>query len=213
MIITRISPAQWLGRVISGVLMWELALASVVYAESGQGTLEVSAGLSAALQLSCSKPLTFGVWFLTPGSREGGTTEIEISPGVPGGSPVTNKRSGSGSSGFPGPGQGECTVSGSLADDDTELSVTFGTASIDLQPEAVLFQGLPSSDGGLSVKNFTIRPAASGSTFPALNSNPKLTNGEATFAVGGHLVIPGNLTSDQFGGYTGTVTLTVTDNL
>jgi hypothetical protein len=209
----RISSARWLGRLVSGVLVWELALASVAYAESGQGTLEVNAGLSAALQLSCTKPLTFGVWFLTTGSREGGTTEIEISPGVPGGSPVTNKRSGTGSSGFPGPGQGECTVSGSLADDNTELTVTFDVASINLQPEAVLFQGLPSSDGGLSVKNFTIRPAASGSTFPALNSNPKLTNGEATFAVGGRLVIPSNLTSEQLGGYSGTVTLTVTDNL
>lgn len=196
-----------------GLLIVGSVFQTNVRADPGKGSLEINAGLSAALKLSCTEALTFGVWFVLPGSRDGGSTEIVLQPDVPGGSPVTNKISGSGSGSFPSPRQGERTVSGSLADDDTELTVTFGAASINLQPEEVLFQALPSSDGGLSVKNFTIRPAASGSTFPALNSNPRLTNGEATFAVGGHLVIPINLTSEQLGGYSGTVTLTVTDNL
>jgi len=208
-----VSPARWLGRLVLSVFISGSGLATAAKAESGQGTLEVHAGLSAALQLSCPKPLTFGIWFIPSGIRKDGSTEIVIEPDVPGGSPVTNKRSGDGSSSFPGPRQGECTVSGSLADDDTELTVRFSDTTINLQPAAVLFQDLPDSDGGLSVKNFTSRPASSGSSFPALNSNPRLTDGEATFAVGGHLVIPSNLTSGQLGGYSGTVTITVTDTL
>lgn len=194
------------------ILTASLGFASVTNARSGQGILEINAGLSAALKLSCYKPLTFGVWFLLSGSRDS-STEVRVKPNVPGDSPITTKLAGDGSRGFPSPGQGECSVSGSLAEDGAELAVTFGETSIDLQPEAALFQREPSSDGGLTVRNFTFRPAASDSSFPAEMSKPKLSNGETTFAVGGLLVIPSTLTNDHFGGYTGTLTITVTDNL
>jgi hypothetical protein len=184
---------------------------SPALADTASGTLQIEAGLVAGLTLSCPKPLTFGVWFVQSADREGGLTRFRLTPNVPGALPSPNLVEGRGTSVLPGPGQGECLVTGSVAEDNTELAVSFGTSFVDLAAEAVLGLDAPGSAAGVRVENFLFRPATQGAGVPSVSAPPKIVDGQAEFAVGGELVIPNNLTAENFGGYSGSITITVTE--
>lgn len=197
-------------RFVSTIFIF-LNISAVATAESVTGSLQIEAGLVAGLTLTCEKPLTFGVWFVQSADREGGATRLSIGTNVPGALPSLNTVSGFGTSVLPGPGQGECTVSGSVAPDDTQLTVSFSDSSITLGSAEVLGQGAADTAAAMTVENFTFRPAAFGPGFPVAGDNPRISDGRAAFSVGADLLIPNNLESENFGGYSGTVSITVTE--
>jgi len=186
-----------------------LCLQTSLLADTATSNLQINAGLDRSLILNCSKPLTFGVWFVQSSDRTGGQTLIRVGPNVPGGLPLVDQRSGEASGVLPGPGQGECQVSGSTAPDGTELSIVFNSTVLTLNPEALLGQNRPAESGALRVERFRWRPASAG--FANEGVLPKIESGTASFAIGADLIIPNNLNAANFGGYSGSITITVTE--
>ena len=195
-----------------GVLM-AACLGLMLPAVAANSSLEINAGLQRSLILNCHTSLTFGVWFVQSGNREGGPTLIRIDPNVPGTNPSINRMSGLAVGVNPGPGQGTCTISGSTAADGTELSVDFVESFVTLIAGAVLGKNTPVNvSDAIVVSRFRFMPSQSSiSGTPLQNANPVLSNGSASFAVGGDLTIPNNLDASNFGGYNGTLTITVTE--
>lgn len=191
-----------------GVLM-AAYLCLMVPAMAANSSLEINAGLQNSLILNCTKPLTFGVWFVQSGNREGGATIIRIGPNQPGLLPTLNVRGGRGTSAIPGPGQGECSLTGSSAAEGTEFTVSFGETTLNLLAANVLGRSQANTAAGLSVAGLRFRPL--GPQFPQEMEAPKLIEGTASFAVGGDLTIPNNLDASNFGGYNGTLTITLTE--
>jgi hypothetical protein len=189
------------------VLCWP----TFIYADPINGTLHIEAGLEQGLVLNCSKPLTFGVWFVQSADRTGGQTVIRIGPDTPGSLPSINRVSGEALGDRPGPGQGECHVSGSSATNGTELSITLSATSITLHPKAVLGQPMPTETTAIIGQRFRWIPSTPNPA--SLNTLPQLENGNASFAIGADLIIPNNLNPASFGGYSGSITITVTELL
>lgn len=191
-----------------GVLM-AAYLCLMVPAMAANSSLEINAGLQNSLILNCTKPLTFGVWFVQSGNREGGATTIRIGPNQPGLLPTLNVQRGRGTSAIPWPGQGECSLTGSSADEGTEFTVSFGETTLNLLAANVLGRNQAAKAAGLSVTRLRFRPL--GPQSPQEMEAPKLIEGTASFAVGGDLTIPNNLDASNFGGYNGTLTITLTE--
>ena len=191
-----------------GVLM-AACLGLMLPAVAANSSLEINAGLQRSLILNCHTSLTFGVWFVQSGNREGGATNIRIGPNQPGQLPTLNVKTGRGTSVIPGPGQGECTLSGSSAADGTAFSVSFGETTLNLLAANVLGRNQPANAASLSVARLRFRSLSP--QFVGEMVAPKLSNGTASFAVGGDLTIPNNLDASNFGGYNGTLTITVTE--
>ena len=190
-----------------------LFFSATLLADIVSDDLQINAGLETGLSLTCFDALTFGVWFVQSGNREGGATLIRIDPNLPGTLPSINRISGLAVGVNPGPGQGTCTISGSTAADGTELSVDFVESSVTLIAGAVLGKNTPVNvSDAIVVSRFRFMPSQSSiSGTPKQNANPVLSNGSASFAVGGDLTIPNNLDASNFGGYNGTLTITVTE--
>lgn len=187
------------------VVLAALGVATPSLADTASDDLQVNAGLVAGLTLTCSKPLTFGVLRIQSLDLGVAQTEWRLTPNQPDQLPTFNQIAGAFGTAtgvLPGPGQGECSVVGSVAPDDTTVSVSFGSAAVTLGGAAVL--DLPAAtppEGGLQVDRFRTNPSV-----------PTITDGETRFAIGAVLAIPNNLVTANFGGYSGTVTVTVTEN-
>ena len=165
--------------------------------------LEITAGLDEALTLRCETALSFGITRLETGDR-GGTTNLTVPAG---GGAISVGGTGDGVSTVGNGQPGQCTISGSAAEADTEVTVTFETGesdSVSLGGDEDAFPPLdaPNTAADLKVSEFETDPG----TVQIDGS------GEATFNIGGTLEIPGDVVEVNLGGYRGEVTVVVNDD-
>jgi len=160
----------------------------------------------AASTLNCNKPLTFGVLrtqLLDLGVPE---TKWRGSANQPGQLPIFNQVAGpfgTATGVLTRPGQGECSVVGSVAPDDTSISISFtsgGSVTLDGVAVLGLLAATPNQDG-LTVDRFR--------TVPSLS---RRLDDETRFVIVADLVITNNLVAANFGGHTGMITITVEEN-
>lgn len=179
-----------------------LGFSQSALAEEASGTLDITAGLAEAMTVTCDAALSFGVTRLSTGDRNGSTTLTVAADPDTISATIGGAATGVVSSAV---SAGSCVVSGSQANDDTVLTVTSDGKSIDsvsVSLDAAATDGLSAASSpvsGLDVGSFTL-------------SDTSLTSGEATFAVGGTLTIPNNLTEGNLGGYNNTLTILVSDD-
>ena len=181
-----------------------LGLSQTALAEPATDDLDITAGLTGALTLDCNEPLSFGITRLNTLGRDGETTlTVSASDGT-----ITVDGADDGVTTDSGRAQrGECTISGSAAEDKTEVTVTFETGegdSVSLGQDEDAFGAL---DGpGTPLSNLDV------GTF---ETNPETVeigaDGGATFNIGGKLTIPGTVEENNLGGYRGEVTVKVDD--
>ena len=181
--------------ILATSLVAGLGFSQTALAESADGTLTINAGLSEALTVTCGTALSFGITRVTGDVLTTGTTLVMDTEGV-----ITDKPDGV------NPGSstaGECTLSGSLADDDSPVAVTYGdtpvagsSASATLSGNVDAFAELGAGTGTLTVNSFT-------------QSATAISGGGSTITIGASLVIPENA---SLGGYQGTILVTVDDN-
>lgn len=180
-----------------------LSLAQLAWPNPGSLDLEINAGLTQSLTLACTSPLSFGISLITlPGAVASHTLTLNAQ---------THAITSPDLAGFAAPATGSagaCTLSGSMAEGNQNLSIHIGvattvpsSATTNLAGAEVL--GLSAAidseiAGALIVNNFTLYPLI-----------PTVDNG--TFAVGADLVIPGHLGADGLGGYSATITVFVDD--
>ncbi|WP_018952039.1 hypothetical protein [Thioalkalivibrio sp. AKL12] len=183
-----------------------LGFAAPALADVATDDLQVNAGLVAGLTLTCDKPLTFGVLRMQSLDLGVTATQWRLTPNLPEQLPSFNQTAGAfgtATSVLPGPGQGECAVVGSVAPDDTTIGISFASSSVTLTGAEVLdLSAATPPEPGLTVDRFRTNP-----------SLPTIVDGETRFAIGADLNIPNNLVTENFGGYTTTVTVTVEENL
>ena len=178
-----------------------LGLSQTALAETASDDLEITAGLTEALTLSCNAALSFGITRLGTLSRDDDTT-LTVDPetgAISEDGGIEGVTAGSGQA-------GECTISGSNADESDTVTVTIageiGTVSLAADGEA--FGDLESPDSALEdldVGTFTTDPG----------TVEIEADGGATFNIGGTLTIPGNVGDDNLGGYSAEVTVEVDD--
>lgn len=194
---------QFIGASTLALAVLSFAMSSPAFAESANGTLQVQAGLVAAVSLSCEKPLTFGVLRIQSANLGVSETKWRLTPNIPDALPAFNQIAGAfgtATSVLPGPGQGECTLVGSLASDDTTITISV-ESSTGLAGASVLQLGAATPPAeGLIVDNFQTNPVS-----------PKINDSSTRFAIGADLAIPNNLSEANFGGYRGSITVTVTE--
>jgi hypothetical protein len=180
-----------------------LGLSQSAIAESADGTLNITAGLSEAMTVTCNSALSFGVTRVTTGDRDDATILTVDADNTTGSPNTTSGTLTDVTFGLVSPGS--CTVSGSQADDTTVITVSF-------EPTVIELAGLQGAEGldipgtdisGLNVDSFT---TTSGATL-------ELTDGGTIFGIGGRLTIPNNLVAGNLGGYGAQVTVTVDDGL
>ena len=178
-----------------------LGLSQTALADTAQDDLDITAGLTEALTLSCDTPLNFGITRLGTLDRAGETTiTVAANDGAisPGG--ITEGVTAGG-------GQaGTCAIAGSSATEGDNVTVTIGgesgTVSLDADGEAFSGLDVPGTPlSNLDVSGFATHPATV--TIDA--------NGGAEFNIGGTLTIPGTITEVNLGGYSNTVTVEVND--
>ena len=188
--------------VASGIAV-ALGLSQTALAETAEYDLEIKAGLTHALTLSCEEALSFGITLLGELDRDSETT-ITV-PADDGSISVGGDKDGV----TAGSGQaGECTISGSNADENDEVTVTIagesvGDASVYLDGDgSATALDAPSSD----IDEFEV------STFTKDPDPVEIDeNGGATFNIGGTLEIPESVEDNNLGGYSKTVTVEVDD--
>ena len=169
-----------------------IGITSNANAEQADATLNVTAGLKEALSLTCDQALNFGV------------VGVDDVTGYSGGSVEVNPDGtlGTVSSGLSAnendANNGVCTMSGSAASDNTAITVTYATGTLSGSSFGAL--SAPTNAGSLSLNSFE----ESGNT---------VQSGGATINIGASLAIPGSIDADAFGGYSGTVTVTVDDGI
>jgi len=180
-----------------------LGLSQNAIADTATDDLEITAGLTEALTLSCDSALNFGITRLGELTRGGETTlavSAETGNLTTGGS-TTGVTAGSGS-------RGVCTIAGSSAAANTSVTVQIGgsavgDASTTLDGDVSAFSGLdaPESDATLTVDSFQLNPA-----------DVQIdANGGTSFGIGATLTIPASVSENNLGGYKNTVTISVND--
>lgn len=182
------------------------SLAGVAKAETSNATIDVYAGLSSVMELTCSD-VNFGVWRVPTGTRSGGATTVSLTS-----SDTTSITSGGTdkialSTKYEAPKSGKCIVSGSTAADSAK-----GAASITAGDTGSFV-----TNGGTGFNNETLAaPTAvvSGFTYSlaVTEGSPTINSGAASFGITGTMVIPDSLTNDNYGGYqASSVTVTFND--
>ena len=179
-----------------------LGLSQTAMAEAAEGDLVITAGLQEAMTVVCTQPLSFGITRVATGER-GGSTTVTVNP--------NNPNTGAGTLGgqtddvTPGTTQrGVCEVSGSQADDNTLITVSFNpdTTNLGGQDGAEGLDEPETALGNLAVASFTTSRA---------KGDLELQDGATTFGVGGTLTIPNDLITDNLGGYGATIEVVVND--
>ena len=175
-----------------------LSLSQTALADTAEGELEIHAGLSTAMTVSCPQALSFGITTL-PEENRGGETTLTLDPdddSISVGGQTDDIATGTGQA-------GECTISGADVNASMTVTVEDGGSEVGLLEQAVL--GLDAADAGasISVTSFTTNP------------DPVQTdeNGNVTFNIGGTMTIPEMIGSTGMGGYVGTATVTVDDGV
>ena len=180
-----------------------LGLSQTALADTAEDQLEITAGLADALTLSCDT-LSFGITRL--GELEQRASETTITVPADGGA-ISVGGTGDGVSTVGNGQPGQCTISGSAAEADTEVTGTVETGesdSVSLGGDEDAFPPLdaPNTAADLKVSEFETDPG----TVQIDGS------GEATFNIGGTLEIPGDVVEVNLGGYRGEVTVVVNDD-
>jgi hypothetical protein len=162
-----------------------MAASPTIHAETATATLEVTAGLRAAMSLECNTALDFGWTTLNTAAAvtltvdPTGAVSVPDSAGVTVGTAVA----------------GECTVSGA------------DTATV-----SIVIDGATTMTAG-KVGNLALPTTALALAFTAVPEAPSIavTAGSATFKIGGTLTIPAAIVSADLGGYIAQSTVTVSD--
>jgi hypothetical protein len=162
-----------------------MAASPTIHAETASTTLEVTAGLRKAMSLSCPTALDFGWTTLDTAAAVTLTVDTLGAVTVPDPSGVTVGTAVA----------GECTVSGA----DTATVSILITGDTTMTGAAV--GGLTAPSTALALA-FTAVPEA---------ASIEVTDGSATFKIGGTLTIPAATVSANLGGYTAESTVTVSD--
>ena len=184
-----------------------LGLSQTALADTAEDQLEITAGLADALTLSCDT-LSFGITRL--GELEQRASETTITVPADGGAISVGGDDDEVTAGSVQ--AGECTISGSNADEDHPVTVTIagetdGTGSVALVGDASAFSDLDAPEqvseiNPLGVSDFETEP-----------SEVQIgDNGGATFKIGGTLTIPSQVVEDNLGGYRAEVTVEVDDD-
>lgn len=189
--------------VASGIAV-ALGLSQTALADSAEDDLEITAGLTEALTLSCETALDFGTTRLGELERGGETTlTVSASDGD-----ITVGGTDAGVTADSGQA-GECEISGSSAAENDEVTVTIagetdGTGSVSLDGDGSAFSDLDAPASALEdldVSTFTTDPGS-----VVIDSD-----GGATFNIGGELTIPSTVEGENLGGYSNEVTVEVDD--
>lgn len=195
---------------ISLALAW--CVCSVAWADTASDDLNVKAGLIEALRVDCDVPMSFGVTTVNALRQDtGGDIELQLNFDTVGAAGVS----------LAGPGKfelvdrttrvgiangggtaslGRCTMAGSAAAEDTEVTVTLNN-SLTLQSNAFGDLQAAETAADLGVSNIQVDPNK-----PLVN-----INGEAVFYIAGRLTIPALLQRDNLGGYGATMQVSVDD--
>jgi len=183
------------------------ALSSLVatgaMADTASDTVDATAGLAPALELSCTD-VSFGVWRV-PVRSSGGTTTITLdrdNDSVAASGNTTRVAQSSSHASWVH-SRGECTVSGSTAADATaaDVSLTDGAAMAFSVADAAATGYV-----GLAAAN-TAASLAATLNVPTTTS---ISSGSATFYIGGVLTIPQDIGATNYGGYKTSSSATVT---
>ncbi len=191
-------------KILAVTALTSLAATSAM-AETASDTVDATAGLQPALELSCSD-VNFGVWRV-PIRDAGGTTIITLDRDndTVAASGNTTRVAQSLSDASYTHSRGECTLSGSTATDATaaEISIIGNTdmAFIAANAAATGYVGLDAATSAATlVASLNVPTTAA------------ITSGAATFYVGGVLTIPQAIIADNYGGYRTTEAATITAN-
>lgn len=165
-----------------------MAASPTIHAETATATLQVTAGLRAAMSLSCPTALTFGwttldtVAAVTLSMDTAGTLSVpEATTGVTVGVGAA----------------GECTITGV---DPTQGNIDIVISGTTTMSGGVV-DGSAAPTSELALVFGTVLDADS----------VAVTDGSATFKIGGTLTIPASVVTANLGGYTAERTVTVTD--
>ena len=189
--------------ILATSLVAGLGFSQTALAESTSTDLDVNAGLAEALTLNCNTALSFGITRLETLARGSATTlEVPAAGGIATAAGDTEGVTASGGE------AGACSIAGSLAGNNTEVTVTIagetdGTGSVDLISNGTAFGPTTALTGvnALKVSTFTTNPS------PVVIAE----DGSASFGIGGTLTIPATVISANLGGYSATVTVEVAD--
>lgn len=166
--------------------------AGTAAAETATDTIDVYAGLSSVMELSCTD-LNYGVWIVPTGGRSGTTTVSLTSDNN------TSITAGSStgialSANYAAPAAASCTVTGSTAADGTTGQVNFtGTGTF------------VANAGGTGFNAETIAEPTTALTsfyYSLAHTTPTaMSSGATSFKVYGTITIPDGLTTANYGGY------------
>lgn len=173
-----------------------LSMPHLASAEEATATLDVEAEIGSAISLTCGTALSFGRTMIDVNAHNGEANVTVASDGTV--STGTNDEHISVSGGT----AGECTISGSGGSNGSTVGTTLSAASEDFSVGAFDGVGAASSSSNPGIKLNSLE-----------SSTIDLQGGGATFNIGGNMVIPTVMTSDEFGGWTNTVTVTVNDEI
>ncbi len=173
------------------------ALAAPAAAETASTTLDVTVSLQPALTVSCT-PADFGVLKLATGNR-GSFTLVQIGSNGTRSFPGNANGVSFGASGSSGP---VCTMTGSAASNSSFASISMAIGDGAMAGGAVGAIAAPET----ALSGFAI----TGTT----TNDAEVISGEARFdALGVTIRIPNNLIPQNYGGYVGTIQVTVDDGL
>lgn len=184
-------PRTALGLGLASLLV--VAVPQITSAEDASTTLDVTAGIGSALTLECKTDLSFGRTTINPDKHDG---EARVDVGANGGV-VTSGNAGDLSADDAGSSPGQCTMSGSMGSDGSTVTVTLASDGA-FTPEAA--EGL---DASKSTKTLVLKGLE--------HSTVDLQQGTATFDIGGAIVIPSVMSRDELGGWTTSISVTVSD--
>ena len=191
------------------VIVGLTAVSGSAIAETATDTIEVHAGLAAALTFSCTD-LHFGVWRVSPGNSEGAITIGSTLSGTIFTTTTENPTDGNYANSLAEnhqPMVAVCVATGSEAALNTQPSVQVNILTGDFLPLA--------ADHKFVLANFITTPnTAIAMSYTLLVSTPTAINeeGESRFSIGGTWTVPANIVADHHGGYVSEGVHTVTFN-
>ncbi len=191
-------------KILAVTALTSLAATSAM-AESASDTVDATAGLQPALELSCTD-VSFGVWRV-PIRSAGGATTITLDKAndtvTAGGNTTRVAQSMSDASWTHA--RGECTLSGSTAADETAATLSIAD-NVDMAFAAAA--AAATGYAGLDA-------ATAAATLLATLDIPEtatISSGSTSFYVGGTLTIPETIIADNYGGYKTTAAATISAN-
>lgn len=188
-----------------------LVMAQSETSEIDSDIVDTYIGIESPFRIICTS-INFGVWFVPLGDR-GGDSVVNLFVPEDTTNTATNVTGGGRArlaaiedKGYDSPLAGVCNVRGSLASNNTDITISFeGTSNqnISMVPSSHIFaQDLAAAQTGANMEANLSAPEAG-------RLNVRITNGEAVFRVIGTLNIPNNLIRDNYGAYRGTTNATI----